>query len=153
MEKKSIKQLVTYLESNATEEELLGLCLDVEDRILLEKNRQKDLTGFLERTSLNGKCPPKKGLSTPVAVKVSTIPAVMVGEGLKATSDAVVKRIRKDVALRIISHLKNGPDKPTTLANMLNISTGKMSGIISALTSRGDVLFDGKVVSLPPKST
>jgi hypothetical protein len=145
MEKKSIKQLVEYLESKATEAELLELCLSVEDRLLLERNLQKDLTGFLSRASSS-----KSTANTPrldQAAKPTTTGS------LKATSDEVVKRIRKDVALKIMSHLKKGPDKPTILANMLNISTGKMSGLITALVNRGDLSFDGKLVSLLKKDS
>lgn len=146
MEQKSTRKLLDYLASHATEAELLDLCLNVEDRIAVEKGRHKDLTGFLTRVTSTGKATQS---TTSVGVVATPTTKILIGEGLKATSDAVVKRIRKDVATRILNHLKNGPDKPTVLANMLNMSTGKMSSIISALAGRGDVLFDGKVVSLP----
>ena len=153
METKTNQKLLEYLSINATESELLNLCLNIEDRITLEKSMHKDLTGFLARVTPGSK--PPKSLQAAVSTLPTQTPAtptvakVLVGEGLKATSDAVVKRIRKDVSLKIFSHLKNGPDSPTSIANMLNMSTGKMSAIIAAMSSRGDLLFDGKLVSIP----
>ena len=155
METKTNQKLLEYLSINATESELLNLCLNIEDRITLEKSMHKDLTGFLARVTPGSK--PPKSLQAAVSVSAQptttqaapTVAKVLVGEGLRATSDAVVKRIRKDVSLKIFSHLKNGPDSPTSIANMLNMSTGKMSAIIAAMSSRGDLLFDGKLVSIP----
>lgn len=141
MDKKSVQQMLDYLALHGTESELLDLCLNVEDRISLEKSRQKDLTGFLARVSPQKSVPPKTS-----SVGESSVTST--SSSSKVVSDAVVKRIRKDVVARILTHLKNGPDKPTTLANLLNMSTGKMSSIISALVGRGDIVFDGKVVSL-----
>jgi hypothetical protein len=152
METKTNQKLLEYLSVNATEAELLNICLNIEDRINLEKSMHKDLTGFLDRVTPESKPPKSSQPAVLVPITPATTPVVakvLVGEGLKATSDAVVKRIRKDVSVKIFSHLKNGPDSPTSLANMLNMSTGKMSAIISAMSSRGDLVFDGKLVSLP----
>jgi predicted transcriptional regulator len=146
MEQKSKQKLLEYIAANATEAELLNLCLSVEDRIACEKSMTKDLNGFLQRVN-----PAKK-----VTVAVAATPLPSAAERLltqkeQATRPEAAKRIRKEVATRILSHLKNGPDKLSTLANMLNMSTGKMSATVHTLAERGELAFDGKTVSLPKK--
>jgi hypothetical protein len=142
MEQKSKQKLLEYISANATEAELLNLCLSVEDRLACEKSMTKDLNGFLQRAVI------KKVEKMGAAVEEAGKPVQPATLGPAAKAEAA-KRIRKDVATRILSHLKNGPDKLATLANILNMSTGKMSATVNTMATRGDLVFDGKVVSLP----
>lgn len=132
MKMKTRDQLLKYLSDNATDAELGELCFSVEDRISLDKSREKEVAAFINRLS-------------PTVVKAT------VEEPKVETKKEPVQRIRKQLAFDILNNLKFGPQKVGYLANRLNMSSGKMSSALSVLVKRGEILFDGTEASLPQK--